>query len=83
LDRRRNTTAPPLELRALEKLRVEQAGELQGVTLPWASLRAGGVMLGHECQSMADFLDYFQPTDGRIGRRFRPGAAGRAVHLGS
>ncbi len=47
-DRRRNTRAPPLELRALDKLRVEQAGELQSVTLPWASLRAGSVMLGHE-----------------------------------
>jgi len=67
-----NTTAPPLELRALEKLReeeLEEARAIQSVMLPAESLRAGAVMISHEFQPLAavggDFLDYFELTDGR------------------
>src|SRR5882762_435720 len=69
-----NTTAPPLELRALEKLReeeLEEARAIQSVMLPAESLRAGAVMISHELQPLAavggDFLDYFELTDGSIG----------------
>src|SRR5258706_9452329 len=69
-----NTTAPPLELRALEKLReeeLEEARAIQSVMPPAESLRAGAVMISHEFQPLAavggDFLDYFELTDGRIG----------------
>jgi sigma-B regulation protein RsbU (phosphoserine phosphatase) len=69
-----NTTAPPLELRALEKLReeeLEEARAIQSVMLPAESLRAGAVMISHEFQPVAavggDFLDYFQLTDGSVG----------------
>ncbi len=69
-----NTTAPPLELHALEKLReeeLEEARAIQNVMLPAESLRAGAVMISHEFQPIAavggDFLDYFELTDGRIG----------------
>jgi sigma-B regulation protein RsbU (phosphoserine phosphatase) len=69
-----NTTAPPLELRALEKLReeeLEEARAIQSVMLPAESLRAGAVMISHEFQPLAavggDFLDYFELTDGRVG----------------
>src|ERR1700716_1440050 len=69
-----NTTAPPLELRALENLReeeLEEARAIQSVTLPAESLRAGAVMISHEFQPVAavggDFLDYFQLTDGSVG----------------
>src|SRR5467141_5168322 len=69
-----NTTAPPLELHALEKLReeeLEEARAIQSVMLPAESLRAGAVMISHEFQPVAavggDFLDYFQLTDGSIG----------------
>jgi len=69
-----NTTAPPLELHALEKLReeeLEEARAIQSVMLPAESLRAGAVMISHEFQPLAavggDFLDYFELADGRIG----------------
>ncbi|HEV1994913.1 MAG TPA: PP2C family protein-serine/threonine phosphatase [Candidatus Acidoferrum sp.] len=69
-----NTTAPPLELQAIEKLReeeLEEARAIQSVMLPAESLRAGAVMISHEFQPIAavggDFLDYFKLTDGRIG----------------
>src|SRR6266404_5036556 len=71
-----NTTAPPLELRALEKLReeeLEEARAIQSVMLPAESLRAGAVMISHEFQPLAavggDFLDYFELTDGRTDGR--------------
>ena len=69
-----NTTAPPLELHALEKLReeeLEEARAIQSVMRPAESLRAGAVMISHEFQPVAavggDFLDYFQLTDGSVG----------------
>ncbi len=69
-----NTTAPPLELHAIEKLReeeLEEARAIQSVMLPAESLRAGGVMISHEFQPIAavggDFLDYFELTDKSVG----------------
>jgi sigma-B regulation protein RsbU (phosphoserine phosphatase) len=69
-----NTTAPPLELYAIEKLReeeLEEARAIQSVMLPEESLRVGAVMISHQFHPIAavggDFLDYFQLTDGRIG----------------
>jgi len=69
-----NTTAPPLELHALEKLRkeeLEEARAIQSMMLPAESLRAGAVMISHEFQPIAavggDYLDYFELTDGKIG----------------
>lgn len=69
-----NTTAPPLELQAIEKLReeeLEEARAIQSVMLPAESLRAGAVMISHEFQPIAavggDFLDYFELTDKSIG----------------
>jgi sigma-B regulation protein RsbU (phosphoserine phosphatase) len=68
------TTALPLELHAIEKLReeeLEEARAIQGVMLPTESLRAGAVMISHEFQPIAavggDFLDYFQLTDESVG----------------
>ncbi len=69
-----NTTAPPLELQTIEKLReeeLEEARAIQSDMLPAESLRAGAVMISHEFQPIAtvggDFLDYFVLTDERIG----------------
>src|SRR5882672_385922 len=69
-----NTTALPLELHAIKKLReeeLEEARSIQSVMLPAESLRAGAVRISHEFQPIAavggDFLDYFELTDGRIG----------------
>jgi sigma-B regulation protein RsbU (phosphoserine phosphatase) len=69
-----NTTAPPLELHVIEKLReeeLEEARAIQSVMLPAESLRAGPVTISHEFQPVAavggDFLDYFQLMDGTIG----------------
>jgi phosphoserine phosphatase RsbU/P len=69
-----HTTAPLLDLQALEKLReeeLEEARAIQSVMLPAESLQAGPVILSHEFQPMAavggDFLDYFQLPDGTIG----------------
>src|SRR5258708_19954987 len=69
-----DTTTPPLELRALEKLReeeLEEARAIQSVMLPAESLRAGAVMISHEFQPVAavggDFLDYFELTDESVG----------------
>src|SRR5713226_7929692 len=69
-----HTTAPPLELQAIGKLReeeLEEARTLQGVMLPAESLRAGKVSISHAFQPMAevggDFLDYFELTDGCVG----------------
>lgn len=69
-----NTTAPPLEMQTIEKLReeeLEEARSIQSAMLPTEALRAGAVMVSHEFQPIAavggDFLDYFQLTDGKIG----------------
>lgn len=69
-----HTTAPLLELHALEKLReeeLEEARTIQGAMLPAESLRAGPVTVSHEFQPVTavggDFLDYFQLSDGTIG----------------
>lgn len=69
-----NTTAPPLELQALEKLReeeLEEARAIQSVMLPTESLRAGPVTISHEFQPIAavggDFLDYFELADESVG----------------
>ena len=69
-----NTTAPPLELQTIEKLReeeLEEARSIQSAMLPAESLRAGAVTISHAFQPIAavggDFLDYFELTDGKIG----------------
>jgi sigma-B regulation protein RsbU (phosphoserine phosphatase) len=69
-----NTTALPLELYALEKLReeeLEEARAIQSVMLPAEALRSGAVTISHEFQPIAavggDFLDYFELTDGTVG----------------
>jgi phosphoserine phosphatase RsbU/P len=69
-----HTTAPLMDLRALEKLReeeLEEARAIQNVMLPAESLHAGAVTVSHEFQPMAavggDFLDYFELMDGNIG----------------
>jgi phosphoserine phosphatase RsbU/P len=69
-----NTTALPLELHAIEKLReeeLEEARSIQSVMLPDESLRAGPVMISHEFLPIAavggDFLDYFELTDESVG----------------
>src|SRR5467141_5401555 len=69
-----NTTAPPFELHALEKLReegLEEARAIQRVMLPAESPRAGAVMISHEFRPVAavggDFLGYFELTDGSVG----------------
>jgi sigma-B regulation protein RsbU (phosphoserine phosphatase) len=68
------TTAPPLEVTALEKLRqeeLEEARAIQSAMLPKESLRSGAVTISHEFQPIAavggDFLDYFELTDGTVG----------------
>jgi sigma-B regulation protein RsbU (phosphoserine phosphatase) len=69
-----DTTALPVELQAIEKLReeeLEEARSIQSVMLPTESLRAGKVRISHAFQPMAevggDFLDYFELTDGSVG----------------
>jgi len=69
-----NTTAPLLELHAIEKLREEELDEaraIQAEMLPAESLRAGPVTISHEFQPLAavggDFLDYFVLMDGTVG----------------
>lgn len=69
-----STTAPVLELQALEKLRdqeLEEARAIQSLMLPAESLCAAGVTIAHEFQPVylvgGDFLDYFQLSDGTIG----------------
>lgn len=69
-----DTTAPLLELHALEKLReeeLEEARMIQSAMLPGGSLHAGPVAISHEFQPVAevggDFLDYFELTDKTIG----------------
>jgi sigma-B regulation protein RsbU (phosphoserine phosphatase) len=69
-----NTTAPSLELHAIEKLReeeLEEARAIQAVMLPAEALRAGPVTISHSFQPVAavggDFLDYFQLIDSTIG----------------
>ncbi len=68
------TTAPLVELRAIEKLReeeLEEARSIQGVMLPAEPLRTANVRISHEFQPVTevggDFLDYFELTDGCIG----------------
>ncbi|HET8925463.1 MAG TPA: PP2C family protein-serine/threonine phosphatase [Candidatus Acidoferrum sp.] len=69
-----NTTAPPLELHRIQKLReeeLEEARAIQSVMMPSESLRSGVVTISHEFQPLAavggDFLDYFQLADGTVG----------------
>jgi len=69
-----HTIATPVEIGVIEKLReeeLEEARSIQSVMLPAEPLRAGGVSVSHEFQSVAevggDFLDYFELTDGCIG----------------
>jgi sigma-B regulation protein RsbU (phosphoserine phosphatase) len=69
-----NTTAPSLELHAIEKLReeeLEEARAIQAVMLPAEALRAGPVTISHSFRPVAavggDFLDYFQLMDATIG----------------
>lgn len=69
-----NTTAPLLELHAIEKLReeeLEEARAIQAEMLPAESLCAGAVTISHEFQPLAavggDFLDYFLLMDGTVG----------------
>jgi phosphoserine phosphatase RsbU/P len=69
-----HTTAPLLDLQALEKRReeeLEDARAIQNVMLPAESLHAGVVTISHEFQPMSavggDFLDYFQLPDGNFG----------------
>ena len=69
-----NTTAPPLELQSIERLReeeLEEARAIQSMMMPLESLRAGGVMISHAFQPIAavggDFLDYFRLSDGTVG----------------
>src|SRR5258708_15995651 len=69
-----NTTAPPLELQSIEKLReeeLEEARAIQSMMMPVESLRTRGVMISHAFQPIAavggDFLDYFELTDGTVG----------------
>ena len=68
------TTAPPLELNELEKLRkeeLEEARAIQSAMLPAESLHAGAVTISHQFRPGAavggDFLDYFELTDECIG----------------
>ncbi len=68
------TTAPPLELHAIEKLReeeLEEARSIQAVMLPAESLCTGPVTISHAFQPVSavggDFLDYFELMDGTIG----------------
>jgi len=69
-----NTTAPPYELQAIEKLReeeLEEARAIQSMMMPSEALHAGAVTISHEFQPIAavggDYLDYFGLTDGSIG----------------
>jgi sigma-B regulation protein RsbU (phosphoserine phosphatase) len=69
-----STTAPPVELQAIEKLReeeLEEARSIQSVMLPAEPLRVGKVKISHSFQPIAevggDFLDYFELTDGSVG----------------
>jgi sigma-B regulation protein RsbU (phosphoserine phosphatase) len=69
-----NTTAPPYELQAIEKLReeeLEEARAIQSMMMPSEALRAGAVTISHEFQPVTavggDYLDYFKLTDGSIG----------------
>ncbi len=69
-----DTTAPPLELHAIERLRqeeLEEARAIQSMMMPVEALRAGAVTVSHEFQPVTavggDFLDYFELTDKTIG----------------
>lgn len=69
-----DTTAPPLELQAIERLReeeLEEARAIQSMMMPVEALRAGAVTVSHAFQPVAavggDFLDYFVLTDETIG----------------
>src|SRR5712692_6850004 len=69
-----DTTAPPLELHAIERLRqeeLEEARAIQSMMMPVEALRAGAVTVSHEFQPVTavggDFLDYFVLTDRTIG----------------
>src|SRR5712692_584286 len=69
-----DTTALPLELHAIERLRqeeLEEARAIQSMMMPAEALRAGAVTVSHEFQPVTavggDFLDYFELTDKTIG----------------
>jgi sigma-B regulation protein RsbU (phosphoserine phosphatase) len=69
-----STTAPPVDLQAIEKLREEELEEtrsIQNAMLPAEPLRAGKVRISHAFQPITevggDFLDYFELTDGSVG----------------
>src|SRR5713101_4954250 len=69
-----DTTAPPLELHAIARLRqeeLEEARAIQSMMMPVEALRAGAVTVSHEFQPVTavggDFLDYFELTDKTIG----------------
>src|SRR6202023_1013943 len=69
-----STTARPVELQAIEKLReeeLEEARSIQSVMLPAEPLRVGKVKISHSFQPIAevggDFLDYFELADGTVG----------------
>ncbi len=69
-----DTSAPLVELHAIEKLReeeLEEARAIQSVMMPAESLRAGPVTISHKFQPLAavggDFLDYFELPDGSTG----------------
>src|ERR1700680_4263019 len=68
------TTAPPVELQAIEKLReeeLEEARSIQSAMLPADPLRAGKVKISYAFQPIAevggDFLDYFELADSSVG----------------
>src|ERR1700692_1606998 len=68
------TTAPPVELQAIEKLReeeLEEARSIQSAMLPAEPLRAGKVKISYAFQPIAevggDFLDYFELADSSVG----------------
>lgn len=86
-----NTTAPPLEPHAIERLReveLEEARAIQSVMLPAEPLHAGAVMISHEFQPVAavggDFLDYFELTDlGDVSGKGLPAALYAALAVGT
>src|SRR6266849_8893852 len=69
-----DTTALPLELHAIERLRqeeLEEARAIQSMMMPAEALQAGAVTVSHEFQPVTavggDFLDYFELTDKSVG----------------
>jgi hypothetical protein len=70
-----NTTAPPLELRAIEKLReeeLEEARSIQAVMLPAESLRTALVTISHRFQPVAAVGSKFSKLLRALGRDHWP-----------